>query len=209
LLASSLVDRGFEPRLCHQQKKEYKIGIRVLIWYAAHGCVTIHDLRLHQEAHKLFTCYYTILLHYALSNWFLSTGPRGRRDRMVVGFTTIYAISAYHHLSCEFEPRSEEVYSIQHYVIKFISDLRPVGGFFRVLRFSPSIKLTATMNFHSDRCISPGTQIESSYLCFYNVSVSELIKLYNVMILPLTRVQICSVGLGSWCLTPLLTIFQL
>jgi hypothetical protein len=28
------------------------------------------------------------------------------RDRMVVGFTTIYAISAYHHLSCEFEYRS-------------------------------------------------------------------------------------------------------
>ena len=25
---------------------------------------------------------------------------------MVVGFTTTYAISAYHHYSCEFEPRS-------------------------------------------------------------------------------------------------------
>ena len=33
---------------------------------------------------------------------------RGRRDRgrMVVGFTTTCAISVYHHLSCEFEPRS-------------------------------------------------------------------------------------------------------
>jgi len=32
----------------------------------------------------------------------------GRRgcDRMVVGFTTTCAISAYHHYSCEFEPRS-------------------------------------------------------------------------------------------------------
>ena len=28
------------------------------------------------------------------------------RDHMVVGFTTIYAISAYHHKSCEFESRS-------------------------------------------------------------------------------------------------------
>jgi hypothetical protein len=28
------------------------------------------------------------------------------RDRMVVGFTTTYAISAYHHKSCEFESRS-------------------------------------------------------------------------------------------------------
>jgi len=25
------------------------------------------------------------------------------RDRVVVGFTTTYALSAYHHLSCEFE----------------------------------------------------------------------------------------------------------
>jgi hypothetical protein len=29
---------------------------------------------------------------------------RGRRGRMVTGFTTTCAISAYHHLSCEFEP---------------------------------------------------------------------------------------------------------
>jgi len=29
-----------------------------------------------------------------------------RRDHMGVGFTTTYAISAYHHLSCEFESRS-------------------------------------------------------------------------------------------------------
>ena len=28
------------------------------------------------------------------------------RDSMVVGFTTTYAISAYHHGSCEFEPSS-------------------------------------------------------------------------------------------------------
>jgi hypothetical protein len=35
----------------------------------------------------------------------------------------------------------DEVYSIQHYVIKFASDLRQVGGFLRVLRFPPSIKL--------------------------------------------------------------------
>ena len=38
-----------------------------------------------------------------------------------------------------------EVYSIQHYVIKFVSDLRQVGGFLRVLRFPPPIKLTATI----------------------------------------------------------------
>ena len=40
-------------------------------------------------------------------------------------------------------PVHGEVYSIQHYVIKFVSDLRQVGGFLRVLRFPQPIKLTA------------------------------------------------------------------
>ena len=48
---------------------------------------------------------------------------------MLVGFTTTYAISAYHHKCCEFEPYSGEVYSIQYYVIKFVSDLRQVCDF--------------------------------------------------------------------------------
>ena len=65
------------------------------------------------------------------------------RDRTVVGFSTTYVISAYHHLHCEFESHSCEVYLIQHYVIKFVSDLRQVGGFLRVLWFPPPTKLTA------------------------------------------------------------------
>ena len=39
-------------------------------------------------------------------------------------------------------PVHGEMYSIQYYVIKFVSDLREVGGF---LRFPPPIKLTATI----------------------------------------------------------------
>ena len=42
-------------------------------------------------------------------------------------------------------PVHGEVYSIQHYVIEFISNLRQVGGFLRVLRFPPPIKLPATI----------------------------------------------------------------
>jgi hypothetical protein len=51
------------------------------------------------------------------------------RDGTVVGFTTTFAINAYHHWSCEFKYGSGEVYLIQHYVIKFVSDLRQIGGF--------------------------------------------------------------------------------
>ena len=47
---------------------------------------------------------------------------------MVNGLTTTFAISVYHH-ELEFESRSGEVYSIQHYVIKFVSYLRLVRGF--------------------------------------------------------------------------------
>ena len=65
------------------------------------------------------------------------------RDRMVVRFTTTYPISAYHHWCCEFE--TQFVRGVQHYVIKFVSNLRQRGGFRRVLRFPLQKKLTATI----------------------------------------------------------------
>ena len=64
---------------------------------------------------------------------------RRGRDRMVVGYTTAYAISAYHHWSYDFESRSGEVYSIQKYVIKVVNELRLLGGFLLALRFPPPI----------------------------------------------------------------------
>ena len=69
-------------------------------------------------------------------------GRRGR-DSMVVGFTTTYAISAYHTKVVNSNPVHGEVYSIQHYVIKFVSDWRQVGGFLRVLWFPPTVTQTA------------------------------------------------------------------
>jgi hypothetical protein len=42
-------------------------------------------------------------------------------------------------------PTHGKVYSIQHYVIKFVSDMQQISGFLRVLQFPPPIKLTATM----------------------------------------------------------------
>ena len=70
------------------------------------------------------------------------TGCHGR-DRMVVGFTTTYAIGAYHHKCCDFESVSWR--GVQHYMIKFVSDLRHVGGILWALQFPPPIKLTATI----------------------------------------------------------------
>jgi hypothetical protein len=39
-------------------------------------------------------------------------------------------------------PAHGEVYSIQHYVIQFVIDLRKVGGFLRVLRLCKKVKFT-------------------------------------------------------------------
>ena len=74
--------------------------------------------------------------------YFVLRGRRGR-DRMVVGFTTTYAIGAFITTNVvSSNPVYGEVYSIQHYVIKFVSELRQVGGF---LRFPPPIELTTTI----------------------------------------------------------------
>ena len=84
-----------------------------------------------------------ILYIYKLKHSFYLRGRRGR-DQMVVGFTTLsvqsvpittYVVSS--------NTVHGKVYSIQHYMIKFVSDLRQVGGFLRVLRFPPPIKLIA------------------------------------------------------------------
>jgi hypothetical protein len=42
-------------------------------------------------------------------------------------------------------PTHGKVYSIQHYVIKFVNDLQQVSDFLQLLWFPPPIKLTATM----------------------------------------------------------------
>jgi hypothetical protein len=98
---------------------------------------------------RLMKCYMVIIITYVLhvnrsfvNYWFDSKILRGRRghDRMIVGFITTYAICAHHHWCCEFKSRSGR--DVQHYVIKFVSDLRQVSG---LLRFPPSIKLTATI----------------------------------------------------------------
>jgi hypothetical protein len=64
---------------------------------------------------------------------------------MVVGFITTYAISAITTIVVSSNPVHGEMYWIQYYEIKFVSDLRQVCGFLQVLRFPPPIKLTATI----------------------------------------------------------------
>jgi len=80
-----------------------------------------------------------------------------------------------------------EVHSIQHYVIKFVSDLRQVGGFLRVLRFPPPIELAAiteillkvvlnTINLKQTR---RNNMVLHEYgLLLFFISLSQLSKIY-------------------------------
>ena len=87
-----------------------------------------------------------LLVTYANRLDIVRGGRRGR-DRMEVGITTdlcnqclppfLKVVSS--------NPAHCEVYAIQHYVIKFVSDLLRVSGFLRVLWFPPPIKLTSTI----------------------------------------------------------------
>ena len=61
---------------------------------------------------------------------------------MVVGFTTMVPMQSVPITTnvVSSNPVHGEVYSIQSYVIKFVSDFRQVGGFLLVLQFAPPIK---------------------------------------------------------------------
>jgi hypothetical protein len=49
------------------------------------------------------------------------------------------------------KPVHGEVYSIQHYEIKFVSDLRQVGGFLRVLLFPPPNIVESGVKHHKTK----------------------------------------------------------
>ena len=93
------------------------IVLSVLLWFMASDYpLGIFKTFLRTNKWCIFKIY---IMKSNISN---NNGGRRGRDHMVVGFTTAYAISFYHHWSCEFESRSGK--GVQHYVIKFVSDLR-------------------------------------------------------------------------------------
>ena len=79
-----------------------------------------------------------------LSEWYHICGVgRHGRDRMVVGLATAYVSSVTKGVG--WNPAHRGMHSTQHYVIKFISVLRQVGCFLRVLRLPPPIELITTI----------------------------------------------------------------
>jgi len=73
---------------------------------ALYGCYLLGTTRLHFYRSYVITYSCTHLLYMYLAVIFIFMWGRRGRDRLVDGFTTIYAISAYHHWCCEFESRT-------------------------------------------------------------------------------------------------------
>jgi hypothetical protein len=71
-------------------------------------------LKINGRSLRWYICMHTFV-------WCCLTGGSRGRNRMVVGFTTTYEISAYHHWCCEFESRSGR--DVLHYFVKFVRDL--------------------------------------------------------------------------------------
>ena len=88
---------------------------------------------------------------------------------MIVRFTTTYEISTYH-----LESHTSGVYSIQHFVITFVSDLRQNGGFIQVFRFSPPKKtdhhdITEILLKVASNTITPTLEPISALHILYNI----------------------------------------
>ena len=91
---------------------------------------------------SLFICF--ICFSYYII--FIFAGGRvGVRGRMVVGFSLPMQSVLITSEVVRSNPTHGEVYLIQHCVIKFVSDLWQVGGFFWVLWFPSPIKLSVTL----------------------------------------------------------------
>jgi hypothetical protein len=85
---------------------------------------------------------------------------------------------------------SNSTQAIQHYVIQFVSDLRQVGGFIRVLQFPPPIKLTATIYLKYKVGLNTINQptIHNNVSFFFSFSI---LYSYNTAVVEATRTEIC------------------
>ena len=105
---------------------------RALIYFISRytGAICLYENRLMPQSYYVVTCseiYFEIAINSSIYDFPISY------IHVYVPITN-KAVSS--------NPVHVEVYSIQHHVIKFVSDLRQVGGF---LLFPPPIKLTATI----------------------------------------------------------------
>jgi hypothetical protein len=69
------------------------------------------------------------------------------------------------------KPIHGEVYSIQHYMIKFVSNLQQVGGFLWVLRFPPPKNWPPRYNWN---IVESGVKYHKPTHFYYNISEVQI-----------------------------------
>jgi hypothetical protein len=89
--------------------------------------------------------YIYICMHLLKLFWFTYLCYWHLHIHVIHIYISMLFIFTYSFYSQSLNPAHCEVYSVQHCVIKFVSDLWKVSGFLRVLQFPPPIKLTATI----------------------------------------------------------------
>ena len=106
-------------------------------------CIVQANIIMSLKYNLLSPWYNRYIAEFVLSNndpLILLRSCRGH-DHMVAGFTITYAMSGYHHKSCEFET----CWWWGVLDTTLCDEVCQVGGFLRILRFPPSIQLTATI----------------------------------------------------------------
>jgi hypothetical protein len=95
--------------------------------------------------------------------------------------TCMYVVSA--------NPVHDKVYSMQHYMIKFVIDLRQVSGFLWVSRFPPprytwNICDKVCQWLATGQCFSPGTPVSSTNKTYHHDITEILLKVALNIITP-------------------------
>jgi hypothetical protein len=87
----------------------------------------------------------TVIMYLLFSHWLTFMSRCRTQDKHMCFETHPIDIECIHIATTvvSSNPARGEMYSIQHYGINFVHDLRQVGGFLRVLKFPPLIKLNA------------------------------------------------------------------
>jgi hypothetical protein len=120
----------------------------VKVWYYSEMCLnqvssgSTFVLRLWCLRH--FQNYFS----YIMAVSFNGGGKRSTRRKPPTFYSNLVHTTRFWNYLVSSNPAIGDVYSIQHYVIKFVSDLRQNDGFLRILLFPPPIKLATTYNWN-------------------------------------------------------------
>ena len=116
----------------------------------------------------LFYIFFILISIVDGTNLYTYIGVRLGLDRMIVGFITVCNQRLYITAKVvSLNPSHDEVYSVQHYVIKFLSDLRQVSGFLWVQQFPSLIKKKGPPR-NNWIIVESGVKHHNSYRFTYN-----------------------------------------